>query len=194
MSVTDRLPPWFVAIRFSEQVAPLTVHVRGVAVHERFDEQLAFDAPPVPAQVHVYGPLPDTADALPAAQRFDEGAVGVLPPFADPHWPATHVFTVTFTEDWVLPQEFVAVTVYVPPWLVVTLRVGDWLVDAKLPGPDQLQLDTPLPLPLRLSGLPAHTGFGFAEALAAVGAVPTVSVAAWLVPVEQLASTRTRNR
>ena len=38
-------------------------------------EQLAVVAPmPVPAQVHVQGPLPLTAEAVPAAQRFAVGA------------------------------------------------------------------------------------------------------------------------
>ena len=37
-------------------------------------EQVAVEPPFDPAQVHEYGPDPDTLDAAPAVQRFDDGA------------------------------------------------------------------------------------------------------------------------
>jgi hypothetical protein len=43
----------------------------------------------LPAQLHVHGPLPLTADAVPALQRLVVGAVLTATPFAGPHCPFT---------------------------------------------------------------------------------------------------------
>lgn len=44
--------------------------------------------PLIPSQGHVHGPVPDTAPAVPTAQRLVVGAVEKLPPSADPHTPS----------------------------------------------------------------------------------------------------------
>ena len=74
-------------------------------------------------------------------------------------------FTVTFTDEDVLPQELVAVTVYVPAWLVWTLFTDGFCDDAVKPlGPFQLHdVIVPFALPLKLTVLPTHAGFGVAE-------------------------------
>jgi hypothetical protein len=45
--------------------------------------------PPDPAQLHVHGPLPLTADGVPAVQSPELGAVATLVPFAEPQVPLT---------------------------------------------------------------------------------------------------------
>jgi len=52
-------------------------------------EQEALVPPLAPAQFQVQGPLPETADGVPALQRPDVGAVVVATPPALPHWPLT---------------------------------------------------------------------------------------------------------
>ena len=54
-------------------------------------EQDAFDPPPVPAHVHVHGPMPATKDATPDAHRPVLGAVCAGFPLALPHAPLTAV-------------------------------------------------------------------------------------------------------
>ena len=49
--------------------------------------QLAFEPPFAPLHVQFHGPLPDTADAVPAEQRFDVGADENVPQFEVPHDP-----------------------------------------------------------------------------------------------------------
>ena len=61
----------------------VTVHVWRVA--EQFAVVPLFD----PVQLHVHGPLPLTAVAVPALQRFAVGAVVNTPPFDDPQAPFT---------------------------------------------------------------------------------------------------------
>ena len=50
-----------------------------------FAEQFTVEPPFVPAQVHVHGPEPATALAVPALQRSVVGAELKLPPWAGPH-------------------------------------------------------------------------------------------------------------
>ena len=59
----------------------VTVHVWMVA------EQFAVVPPFDPVQLHVHGPLPLTAVAVPALHKFAVGAVVNTPPFDDPHTP-----------------------------------------------------------------------------------------------------------
>src|ERR1700744_5098044 len=47
--------------------------------------------PPEPAHVHIHGPAPVTADAVPALQRLVLGAVVIFVPVAEPHAPLTGV-------------------------------------------------------------------------------------------------------
>lgn len=60
-----------------------------------FAEQLAVVPPPDPAQDQVHGQDPETALGVPAEQRFDDGAVLTVVPFAVPHAP----FTAATQED-----------------------------------------------------------------------------------------------
>jgi hypothetical protein len=50
-------------------------------------EQLADVPPPIPAQLQFHGPVPVTADAVPALHRPPEGAVSAVTPFAGPQAP-----------------------------------------------------------------------------------------------------------
>ncbi len=54
-------------------------------------EQLAVVPPFDPVQLHVHGPVPLTAVAVPALQRFVVGAEVNVPPFEVPHTPFTGV-------------------------------------------------------------------------------------------------------
>ena len=54
-----------------------------------FAEQDAFVPPPDPLQLHVHGPDPLTADAVPAEQRLVDGADANVPPCELPHAPLT---------------------------------------------------------------------------------------------------------
>ncbi len=54
-----------------------------------FALQPAEDPPYRPVQSHVQGPVPPTAVAFPALQRFVAGAAVKVPPFADPQTPST---------------------------------------------------------------------------------------------------------
>ena len=61
-----------------------------VIVHAwMFAEQFAVVPPFAPVQLHVHGPLPFTTVAVPALQRFVEGAEVNVPPLDDPHTPFT---------------------------------------------------------------------------------------------------------
>jgi hypothetical protein len=51
--------------------------------------QLAVEPPLLPAQLHFHGPLPLTADAVPAAQRLAVGALVSVAPLEEPHLPLT---------------------------------------------------------------------------------------------------------
>ncbi len=51
--------------------------------------QLEVEPPNAPVQLHVYGPVPDTAVAVPDAHRFALGAPAVEPPLEVPHEPFT---------------------------------------------------------------------------------------------------------
>ncbi len=55
-----------VPVPFAEPHEPFT---------DRFALQFAVVPPLTPAHVHVHGPVPPTADAVPTEHRFDEGAV-----------------------------------------------------------------------------------------------------------------------
>ena len=57
-------------------------------------EQVAVVPPLLPAHVHVQGPLPVTADAVPELQRLAVGALVKLPPLDDPQTPLTGVGSV----------------------------------------------------------------------------------------------------
>ena len=72
---------------FALPQTPLT----GVAEAVFFAEQVAVVPPLLPAQVHDHGPVPLTADAVPALQRLAVGAVLKLPPFEEPQRPLTGV-------------------------------------------------------------------------------------------------------
>ena len=50
-------------------------------------EQLAVEPPLDPVQLHVQGPLPLTAVAVPVLQRFVVGAEVNVPPLDEPHAP-----------------------------------------------------------------------------------------------------------
>ena len=65
---------------FDEPHAPLT---------SRLAEQFALDPPLDPVQVQLHGPLPVSAEAVPALQKFELGAVVKLCPFDEPHAPLT---------------------------------------------------------------------------------------------------------
>lgn len=54
-------------------------------------EQDAVVPPLAPVQVQAHGPVPETDDAVPIAQRFAVGADGTVVPFALPHTPLTGV-------------------------------------------------------------------------------------------------------
>ena len=54
-----------------------------------------------PPQLHVHGPEPATDEAVPAVQRFVEGADDTVVPFADPQAPLTGVW-LAFTATVVL--------------------------------------------------------------------------------------------
>jgi hypothetical protein len=63
-----------------------------VPTQVRFDEHDAVEPPSLPEHVQLYGPLPLTPLALPTLHRLEvDGALVVLPPFADPHLPFTDV-------------------------------------------------------------------------------------------------------
>ena len=98
-------------VPFEEPHAPLTAADEG-APHT------AVEPPLLPAQLHDRGPLPLTADAVPALQRLVVGAVLTTTPFAGPHCP--------FCAEASFCAEQVAV---VPPLL-----------------PTQLQLQGPVPV------------------------------------------------
>jgi hypothetical protein len=74
-----RLPP------FDEPHTPFT----GCAEATFDAEQVAVVPPLLPAQVHDHGPVPETVDAAPVAQRFAVGVLLRLPPFDEPHTPLT---------------------------------------------------------------------------------------------------------
>ena len=69
-------------------------------------EQLAAEPPLDPVQLHVQGPLPLTAVAVPALQRLVVGAEVNVPPLDEPHAPligvAVAIFTVKFAAAEVL--------------------------------------------------------------------------------------------
>ena len=69
--------------------APLTTATSNGAEHD------AVLPPPEPAQVHVQGPEPETADAVPAEHNPLEGADVLATPLAAPHEPFTGVAYVT---------------------------------------------------------------------------------------------------
>ncbi len=52
-----------------------------------FAEQLAVVPPFDPVQLHVHGPVPLTAVAVPVLQRLVVGAEANVPPFDEPHTP-----------------------------------------------------------------------------------------------------------
>jgi hypothetical protein len=54
-------------------------------------EQLAVVPPHLPAQDQFHGPLPVTAEAVPALHRFMVGALLTATPFDEPHEPLTTV-------------------------------------------------------------------------------------------------------
>ncbi len=54
-------------------------------------EQFAVVPPFDPVQVQVHGPLPDTAEAVPALHRLPVGADANVWPFDDPQVPFTGV-------------------------------------------------------------------------------------------------------
>jgi hypothetical protein len=58
-------------------------------VEASVSEQVAVLPPLLPVQLHDHGPLPLTAEAVPAVQRLAVGAVLSLPPFEEPHAPFT---------------------------------------------------------------------------------------------------------
>src|SRR5262249_31712452 len=72
------------ALPFADPHAPLTDK-------DFCAKQLAVAPPFRPAQVHVQGPVPATAEAVPAEQSLVAGAVRTVVPLADPHIPATAV-------------------------------------------------------------------------------------------------------
>ena len=61
----------------------------GVAEAVFSAEQVAVVPPLLPAQVHDHGPLPLTADVVPAPQRFAVGVVARVVPFEEPQAPLT---------------------------------------------------------------------------------------------------------
>ena len=57
----------------------------------------------LPAHDQLHGPLPDTAPAVPVAQRLVEGALATVVPFAEPQVPLTtlEVFAWHVNDTWV---------------------------------------------------------------------------------------------
>lgn len=79
----QRSPPDGAAVKscpFAEPQAPLTL---SGAEHD------ALVPPPDPLQLHDHGPDPEIVVAVPAEQRFDDGADVTPTPFADPQTPLT---------------------------------------------------------------------------------------------------------
>jgi hypothetical protein len=68
----------------------------------RFAEQLTLAPPYDPAQVQFHGPVPETADAVPALQRFDVGVAKKPSPLAEPQ---------TALIAWILAEQLA----FVPP-------------------------------------------------------------------------------
>jgi hypothetical protein len=75
----------FTASPFIGPQMPLT----GVGPVAKVAEHMAVAPPPLPAQLHVYGPVPATADAVPALHRFAVGFALTVVPFAAPQAPLT---------------------------------------------------------------------------------------------------------
>ncbi len=73
--------------------------------------QLAFEPPLLPEQLHVHGPVPDTAEAVPDEHKLDVGLTVAAEPLADPHAPL--VFSGAEHESVVPP--FVPVQLHVHP-------------------------------------------------------------------------------
>lgn len=71
------------ATPFSEPQTPLTAVAATEARH------CAAVPPLLPAQLQRHGPLPDTADAVPAAHKFVAGALFRVAPLEEPHAPLT---------------------------------------------------------------------------------------------------------
>ena len=69
---------------FEEPHTPLTL-----VVEASLSEQVAVVPPLLPAQLHDQGPLPPTADAVPAVQRLAVGLALTVAPFEEPHAPLT---------------------------------------------------------------------------------------------------------
>lgn len=63
----------------------------------------AFVPPSNPAQLHVHGPLPETAEAAPVLHRLTVGAAVTATPLAAPHTPFTGVSSTAAEHDTVLP-------------------------------------------------------------------------------------------
>ncbi|MGH7061587.1 MAG: hypothetical protein ACREFH_14465 [Stellaceae bacterium] len=71
------------ATLLAEPQTPLTAVAATEARH------CAVAPPLLPAQLQRHGPLPETADAVPAAHRFVAGALFRAAPFEEPHTPLT---------------------------------------------------------------------------------------------------------
>jgi hypothetical protein len=68
-------------------------------VEASLSEQVAVLPPLLPAQLHDHGPLPLTAEAVPAVQRFAVGLALTVAPFEEPQAPLTGVAEATFVAE-----------------------------------------------------------------------------------------------
>jgi hypothetical protein len=109
--------------------------------------------PPLPpSQIHVHGPMPDTADAVPDVHRLLAGAVVTVVPLADPHAPLTGV-----PPDELLPDELEPELEELPPDEplpdeldlgpdeLLLPRGAEQLASVPPPAPAQLRVHGPLP-------------------------------------------------
>ena len=97
-SVAVDEPPWIAVVTLALHVLASTVQVWPVPTQLRLDEHDLSEPPSLPLQLHVYGPVPLTAVALPLLHRLVVGALVVLPPSADPQAPSTAVTQVPAPE------------------------------------------------------------------------------------------------
>ena len=114
----------------------------------RFDEHEALEPPLLPEQVQLYGPEPLTPEALPTLHWLaEDGALVVLPPFAEPQTAftaVTHVPPEPLHEPWL--QLKVRLPVVGRPLSVMACVEPLWRLDVLAPHVDPLMVhDWPAP-------------------------------------------------
>ncbi len=137
-----------------------------VAVLRALQETLA---PPLdPAQVQVHGPIPETAEAVPVAQRFTAGIVSIVEALTEPQTPfiATGQTLVPCTFAIPLKQVTLAQVLAAQP-LSVAVTFFEALQVAVDPPPDPAQVQVQGPEPETVEAVPAVQRFA-AGALSSV--------------------------